>query len=148
MIKVRLMNSKEKKELKSMMMEEFGSAINGVLYLGSKGKVFLGTKWSMLIDLKSVNAEGVGVYIGRINPDGFRPTIEGVQLLRPAKNVFELSKEQVWDWLRGYPVTLDTKYEGYCALSYNGELLGPGKISRGKLWNYVPKERRIKRLIK
>lgn len=130
------------------MKEQYGTIIQGVLYRGSKDKIYLGTEHTISVDLKSINAEGVGVYIGRLERDGFRPSIEGIQLIRPNKNIIELSDEQLWDWLRGFDLEIKTKIQGYCALSYKGEIIGPGKVNNSKLWNYVPKERRIKRLIK
>lgn len=148
MIKAQLMNNQEVKELQSIMDEQYGTHLKGFFYKGSKNRVYLGTRFTSLVDLKKINAEGVGLYIGRLRDDGFRPTIEGVQLLRPVKNVFELTDEQLWDWLRGYKITIKTDYEGYCALSYKGEIIGPGKIKNQKVWNYVPKNRRIRTLIK
>lgn len=148
MIKAELMNTKEVKELQSLMDKQYGARLKGFFYKGSKNRVYLGTRFTSLIKLKKVNAEGVGLYIGRLRDDGFRPSIEGIQLLRPVKNVFEINKEQLWDWLRGYKITIETEYEGYCALSYQGEIIGPGKIKNKKVWNYVPKNRRIRTLIK
>ncbi|MBD3312344.1 hypothetical protein GF352_02725 [archaeon] len=148
MIKAELMNSKEVKKLQSIMDEQYGTHLEGFFYKGSKNRIYLGTRFTRLIEFKKVNAEGVGLYIGRLRDDGFRPSIEGVQLLRPEKNVYELSKEQLWDWLRGYKITINTDYEGYCALSHQGEIIGPGKIKNKKVWNYVPKNRRIRTLIK
>lgn len=146
MIKARLMNQKEIKKMQSLMKEQYDSIIKGVFYQGSKGRVYLTTHLTKEVNLREVNADGIGLYIGRINKDGFRPSIEGIQLIRPKKNVFELSKEQLWDWLKGFKIKIETEYEGYCALKYKKDLIGPGKISNGYCWNYVPKERRIKKL--
>ena len=142
------MNSKEVKYMQKFMKDQFGTHLNGVFYRGSKDRVYLGTNETIKVNLRSFNAEGVGVYIGRLTDQGFRPSIEGAQLLRPKKNVFELTEAQLKDWLMGYTIELDTDYNGYCALSYKGEVVGPGKIANNKVWNYVPKERRIKKLIK
>jgi len=142
------MNSREAKRIKALMREQFGTIIEGVFYQGSKRRIYLGTEYSKLVDIRSVNAEGIGLYIGRVNDDGFRPSIEGAQLLMPKKNVYEINEEQLWEWLRGYTIEIETDYEGYCALSHKGEVIGPGKIANKNVWNYVPKERRIKRLIK
>ncbi len=147
MIKARLMNSKEVKQLKNKMFEQFGTVINGVFFINNKNKVFLTTIEASNINLKKVNAEGIGVYIGRINDDGFRPTIEGVQLLRPTKNVVQLSSDELWEWLRGFNIKKNGP-NGYCALKYNNEFVGPGKIINGVLWNYIPRERRFKNLVK
>ena len=46
----------------------------------------------------------------------------------------------------GYTIKIDTEYNGYCALTYKGELLGPGKVANGQVWNYISKERRIKKI--
>lgn len=145
-IKARVMNSKEVKEMQAVMKEQFGTLISGTLYIGSKDRVYLGTPETLEIDFKKVNAEGVGVYIGRLNPQGYRPSIEGAQLLQAKKNVFEISKEQLAEWIRGFNLTIETDFEGFCILTHKSEVLGPGKIAAKKVWNYVPKERRIRRL--
>ncbi len=147
MINLRLMRSREVREMQSFMFEEFGSVINGRFFVGSKGRVYLVTDDVVNVDLRSLNAEGVGVYIGRVNPDGFRPSIEGVQLLRPVRNVFELSDGQLVDWLAGRRIVIDTNFNGYCAFSYHGEVIGPGKVAGGVVWNYIPKERRVSKFL-
>jgi NOL1/NOP2/fmu family ribosome biogenesis protein len=141
------MNSKMIKELRRAMLEQFGSMIKGVFYEGSKGRVYLSNEHSGLVDLQRVNAEGIGVYVGRINPDGFRLSIEGAQLIKATKNVFEISKEQLWDWLRGYNVKIETDYNGYCVVTHQSDVLGGGKVSNGTILNFTPRERRIKSLI-
>jgi len=147
MINAHLMNSKDLKKLKQMMLDEFGNVIEGVFYEGSKGRVYLCTEQSRLVDLQRVNAEGIGVYIGRINPDGYRPSIEGAQLIKAKKNVFEISEEQLWDWIRGYNISLINDYNGYCIITHQGDVLGAGKASNGTILNFTPRERRIKSLI-
>jgi len=134
--------------MQRVMKRQYGTLLQGTFYEGSKGRVYLGTKQTSKVDLRRLNAEGIGLYIGRLTDEGFRPSIEGAQLLRPKKNVIELSEEQLKEWLMGYNIEIETDFNGYCGLSYKSEIVGPGKIANKKLWNYVPKERRIKKLIK
>lgn len=146
MINAELMNSGEKRKVQELMKEQYGTVIEGVMHKGSNERIYLGTQYSSLINHKLVNAEGIGVYIGRMEPDGFRPSIEGAQLLRATKNTFEISEEQAWEWIRGFKISIDTKYQGYCIITNKGDILGAGKIVKGNVWNYTPKERRIKNL--
>lgn len=140
------MNHKEVKELQHTMKDMYGAWIEGDFMMGSKGRIYLVTRPVTGVDVRKVNAEGVGVYVGRINPEGFRPSIEGVQLMRPTKNIFELNEDQMKDWIMGFKITIETEYQGYCTLTYKGEIIGPGKIANKGVWNYVPKERRIKKI--
>ena len=94
MINVKVMNKKDVLEFQKMMFNGFGSKIEGDFLEGSKGRIYLVTKPVTRVNPRMVNAEGMGLYIGRINPEGFRPSIEGIQLLRPTKNLFELNNEQ------------------------------------------------------
>ena len=146
MINAVVMKSKHVKGLQKVMLERYGSIIQGVFYTGSNRKIYLATEPTTLVNLRSVNAEGVGVYIGRLEKEGFRPSIEGAQLLRAKKNTYELNDEQLWDWLRGFKIEVSEELNGYHIITYKGDTLGCGKAVNGSMWNYTPKERRIKSL--
>ena len=148
MMNFRHMTKKEVSELQEQMKKQFGSIIEGTMFRGSKDKVYLGTEHILTINLDKLNAEGIGVYIGRIEEDGFRPSIEGAQLIRAVINVIEINDEETWDWIRGFEIKTNSETRGYVIIKNKEDTLGTGKVINGKIWNYTPKERRIKSLTK
>ncbi len=142
---MRIMNAKETKKLQEIMINQFGDCIKGVFFISEKKKIYLTTIPARDTSRIIKNFSGIGLYIGRLNDDGFRPSIEGAQLLRPKKNIISLNEEQLKEWVAGYNIKVNEK-DGYYIIRYNNETLGPGKVMNGHLWNYVPKERRIQNI--
>lgn len=94
---------------------------------------------------KSARIENIGLYFARIQPDGVRLTIDGIQLVKDqiTKNILELNNEQAEKWLRGNDLDIQTE-PAFKILKNNEEYIGCGKSTGDKISNFVPKERRIK----
>ena len=87
----------------------------------------------------------MGLYFARIQPDGIRLTIDGIQLVKDqiTKNIMEINNNQAKDWFKGND--LDIKAESaFKILKNNNEFIGCGKSTGDRITNFVPKERRIK----
>lgn len=95
---------------------------------------------------KMTKIEGVGVYFMKKENDGLRLSFEASQLLRKqiSKNILDIDDKQLQLWIRGYDLELKAP-QGVYAIRYKGDFLGCGKSNGEKLFNYVPKERRIKK---
>jgi len=145
MISIKAMNSGEKKQLQSLLFERFGSSINGEFMINNQNKVFLVTPKIRLINLKDLNADGVGLYVCCIERDGVRLSIEGSQLLKAVNNTIEISDEQVFDWTRGFKLDIKAS-KGYVIIKHKGDVLGCGKSNGEVIFNDVPKPRRIRKL--
>jgi len=127
-----------KRDLKKLI-KPFGIKPKGT-FLKKKNKVFLVSDSINQFkeeDFKTITA---GLYIGKIEPFGFRLTIEGTQLLRPEENVLQVDN---LDWLEGKDVITNKKFQGCVAIKYKDDFLGSGLYSQGKIKNFVPKIRRI-----
>lgn len=146
MIRVRPMASKDRRDLYRMMEEQFSNHIEGDFMINKEGKVFLVSPRIAEVSLGMLNAEGVGLYIGKIENDGFRPSIEGAQMLKAVKNRLEIKDEQVYEWTRGFKLELKSEVKGYVIITHKGDFLGTGKSNGEIIQNYTPKARRIKRL--
>ena len=86
-----------------------------------------------------------GVYFGYLEHDGLRLSIEGSQIVgrHATKNILELGEKEMQDWLNG--MNLDKKCKkGYLILKFKKDFVGCGKSNGEKIWNFVPKERRIR----
>ena len=97
---------------------------------------------------KNARIENMGLYLAKVQPDGIRLTIDGVQLVKDqiTKNIMEINDDQADQWLKGND--LDIKAEpAFKILKNNNEFLGCGKSTGDKITNFVPKERRVKGIL-
>ncbi len=142
MITAKKMKAGNIKRLQSLMMEQYGNVIKGAFFINNKNKVFL---VSGLINFNpnKFNADGAGLYIGRLERDGFRLSMEGAQLINAKKNVLIIPDELVYDWTRGFKLKLKNPYKGYVIIKNGPDVLGCGKSNGELVLNYVPKARRI-----
>ncbi len=142
MITARPMKIHEIKKMHKLMREQYGSIIKGSFFINNKNKVFLVSEL-VTFDPNKFNSDGVGLYIGTIERDGFRLSIEGAQLINAKKNVLEIPDELVYDWTRGFKLKLKNKFKGYVVVKNKTDILGCGKSNGEAVLNYVPKPRRI-----
>ena len=144
---LRKMNSKEKQLVFRKVREQWGCELpKGTYLINKKNKIWVIYKLPKLFNLK---VDRIGLYVGQLNKDGVRLSIEGAQIIRPKKNFISLNKEQMILWLKGEEITLPkNKNIGYVIIKYGNKVLGCGKVSsNGVLHNYVPKNRRIQNLV-
>ena len=59
------------------------------------------------------------------------------------KNIIEIDKEQLEKWIRGYDLEIKVQ-RGTIVLKFEEDLVGVGKSNGEKIFNYIPKERKIK----
>jgi len=109
--------------------------------------------------MRWLNVQSVGLYLGKEFDDNARLSLDGVHMLdligKIKENVFEIDKGQEELWFRGKDVDLNDEQEKIYAdledfvvvkSKESKDLLGIGRLSVDKkfLFNFVPKERRIK----
>ncbi|OIO40761.1 hypothetical protein AUJ10_02140 [Candidatus Pacearchaeota archaeon CG1_02_31_27] len=111
-----------------------------------KGKI----SKDFFIDInKCTKIEIIGFYFGFIDENDLRLSNDACQLFRKEikKNIFELNDKQAEEWLKGNDLILEEKpdlKEGYIILKNKDELIGCGKLTGSRIWNYVNKERRVR----
>ena len=59
------------------------------------------------------------------------------------KNIIEINKEQFDLWIRGNDIIMAVQ-RGPIVLKYNKDFVGIGKSNGEKIFNYVPKERKLR----
>ncbi len=104
--------------------------------------------------------EGIGLYLLKREVGGFRLSFEGTQMLKSqiTKNVIDLDDEQLALWIRGNDLEIESpkgvlivqnadseEIEGMYIIKHGSDYLGCGKSNTKKLYNHVPKERRLKK---
>ncbi|USN45332.1 MAG: hypothetical protein H6502_04730 [Candidatus Woesearchaeota archaeon] len=143
-----ILNSKEVKLIFKDLQEKFGveeKRLPFVFLKNSKDRIFLVNKEIELVDLDAIRVDLIGLYIGTIQSDGMRLSIEGSQLIAPlaSKNVLELTKSQRDEWIKGHDQPFAEEGSRTVIVTYAGDVLGCGKIKNKTLLNYVPKSRRL-----
>lgn len=159
------LNRTEKKELMEELNEKFGiHEINLLLMKQGKEKVrgFSGSlaKEDLIKIAREIRVEKIGLYLikreevkeGR--KAGIRLSFDSttsVFSMQINKNVVEINEEQKNLWLRGKSIETGDKdikektdAEDFPAIKYKDYFLGCGKLSQGRIANFVPKERRIR----
>lgn len=126
------------------------------VYTGSltKDEIYSISKFSTI--------EGIGLYAGKdsINRKTkvreYRLTVDSIHLWKDKinKNIIYLNKEQEYNWFLGNDIDMtnqldETKKDtsGFVVLKSKNDddFIGMGKITKNILYNFLPKERRIKR---
>jgi NOL1/NOP2/fmu family ribosome biogenesis protein len=146
MQQIRAMNSKEKKELNKMLIDQFGAGIEGYnVFINPKNKIFLiGEEYSK-INIEKLRINSLGLYFGEIYEGKVRLSIEGAQIIgkTAASNILVVDDTQANIWMKGEDFDIDSDLEGFVIIKNREDVLGCGKIAGKKLYNYMPKERRL-----
>ncbi len=83
-----------------------------------------------------------GVLVGEISREILRPShhfFSAYGQLFKLKLKLSRGDARVGDYLRGLEIDADTERTGWCAVIYEGAVLGGGKVSAGRLKNHYPK---------
>jgi NOL1/NOP2/fmu family ribosome biogenesis protein len=158
MQKLTFLNTREKKKIINELKELYGflGEIEGALLLSSKQKLYLVTKDLALIEKKEeqeLRIDSAGLYIGRIEADGIRLSIEGSQLIGPHsdKHVLEIDEEHLEHWVKGEDFMLSeseqekiSNEEGFFIIKFGNDYMGCAQIKKGNVRSLVSKERRLK----
>lgn len=146
MQKLQILNAKECKEIYKLLKDVFGfeEKLDFAFLMNKEGKIYVVNREIEKIDFSNLRVDAIGMYFAEFKDSELRLSIEGSQLIGPkaTKNVIELSKEEARTWLKGFELAKDLK-NGFYIMKHETDFMGTGKCSRGKIYNYVPKTRRI-----
>ena len=96
--------------------------------------------------LPKLSYEAIGLRMMNFKEEPWKPTSCALQVFgrHATKNVVHLTSEQSRIFFAGSSQVLEANVEpGYVVVFYNGDVLGCGLYSHGKLVSQLPKERRI-----
>ena len=144
----RILNSKELKDFLGVLRDGYGiSSLPKLVFLrSSKDKFFVVSQEVGSSVFSGLRVENLGLYIGTLYDEGFRFSIEGSQLFGPlaSKNILLLDDNGFLEWLRGHDLDVPPPgFEGFCLVKFRNDFVGGGKVRGSKLFNYVPKNRRL-----
>ncbi len=144
----------EKKRIAEKLKEQFGISEIPFLLLKSgreKIRAYSGSlsKDEILELGKCVNIESLGLYFAKQEKGQdaeIRLSVDAIHLLREqvSKRIIEVDKQQADDWLRGRDIEIGKDFKGFVILKHENDFIGCGRMSAGRITNFVPKERRIK----
>lgn len=146
----KFIQSKEKKEILEELERQFG--ITNLPYLlirtgAEKVRAYSGSLSKdeiMEID-RLVNIEIIGEYF--LKQEGeIRLSTDAIHLLKGqiTKNIIEIDDSQLHSWMRGQNIDLKSE-PGVKIIGHKGDFVGCGKSNGEKIFNFVPKERRLKK---
>jgi len=150
---IKILNRKEKKEIEKKTEKQFGiKSLPYLLFQTNKGKIrgYSGnlSREEIQTLLKTVNIEINGIYLFNLEQDGqLRISHDAVSLFKDkiTKNIIEINEEQADKFLHGEDIYIDDQEtKSIVVLKFQDNLVGSGKLSQGRITNFVPKERRLK----
>jgi len=111
MQQLKALNSRQKKEIYKQLEEQFGftEKIDAIFLENSKEKIYLLSNDYAHLEVTGLRVNNKAMYFGKKEHDGFRLSIEGAQLIKPTKNVIDLTKAQAELWMTGE----DIPFEGH-----------------------------------
>lgn len=147
----KVLNTREVKKILDWLKEHYGIKelkIDKVFLKSAKDKIYLVSRKVSELETKNLRINLVGMYFAKEEKNGIRLSIEGSQIIGPkaTKNVIELGEQQVSNWIKGQDISCDADAEGFVIIKNGKDFYGVGNCKEGKVLNYVPKERRIKKL--
>ena|SRR3989344_2075409 len=149
-MKLQFLKSKEKRTLVEELEEQYGiTELPYLLLETGKQKIrgFSGhlSKEEIVQLTRLTNIEIIGAYLINQKDQNARISFDAIQLFKEqiTKNIIEINNQQLQLWLRGYDLEIQAP-RGIVVLKYQEDLVGIGKSNTEKIFNYVPKERKLK----
>ncbi len=148
MAELKILNSREIKEILSMIEGQWGARMKleyGFLK-NNKNRYFIVNREISKIDISKLKLNNVGMYFCEIDAKGIRLSIEGSQIIGPeaTKNEVGIEEDEMKRWFMGEALHKECENcSGFVVLKNKNDCLGCGKYSNGKILNYVSKARRI-----
>ncbi len=157
---LKFLNSKEKREIKRKLEDNYGFSgeLEGALLLSTKEeRIYLLSGAELLPDGvdKRMRIDRAGLYIGKLLTNGVLLNVEGSQLVGPSssKNVLELDEEHLEYWVKGEDIVLSEQEKasaveesGVFIVKHCDDFLGSAIIKEGRAMNQLSKNRRVKNL--
>ncbi|MBX4196251.1 hypothetical protein KW805_01545 [Candidatus Pacearchaeota archaeon] len=149
---VRFLASKEKKEIIEQLDEQFGiSELPYLLIETGKEKIrgFSGTmSKDEIMELgRLARIEIIGLYAIKRELQGeMRLSFDATQILKDkiTRNIVKINDEQLHEWIRGRDLLIKGE-KGLVVIQHNQDFIGCGASNGEKIFNYIPKERRIRK---
>ncbi len=146
-----ILNSKQTNEIIGLISEQWGVSFDTdyVFLKHDDGRVYLATRGLASLDFSKMRVNSLGLYLGEVNNDEIRLSIEGAQLIGPKakKNVVEIGRDMIEKWVGGEDLEIETGASGFVIIKQGEDFFGSGKYKNGRILNFVPKARRLQTVV-
>lgn len=146
---LKYMSHKEMKVIIKQIEEQWGCNLDDFgkkyIMIQSDEDINIITHDLTTIAFQNLRINTAGMYFCNLRNGQIRLSIEGSQIIGPlAKHhVLELNDDDIKLWMTGND--MEKEGEGFVIITHKGDFMGTGKLTGGKLLNYVPKIRRLPR---
>ncbi len=144
---LKILNSKEKKAVLQKINEQWDANFSTGLGMlkNNEDKLFLMNPAVSALNFSKLRINSMGLYVAEIKEEVIRLSIEGSQLIGPLakKNVVDISDSEVGTWLMGEDLERQVEGRGFIIIRHDGDFLGCGRAVKGKILNFVGKNRRV-----
>ncbi|MFH1802844.1 MAG: hypothetical protein ABH864_05360 [archaeon] len=147
---MKFIRSSEKKKIISSLEETYGiTELNYLLIEAGKQRLrgFSGhLSKEEIVQLADIaNVEVIGMYLISRKDGDSRLNFDAVPLFKNqiTKRIIEINREQLDRWIRGHDLDIPAE-RGITVLKFEDYFVGIGKSNSEKIFNYVPKERKLK----
>jgi len=151
MMMLKFIKSSQKKAIVEKLKEQFGITELPYLLIESgkeKTRAFSGhlSKEEILKIAEIAHVEVIGLYLLKEENNELRLSHDAVHLLKEqiTRNIIEVKEEQALNWLRGHDLDIKAN-KGSVIIKFQDDFIGCGKSNGDKIFNYVPKDRRLKK---
>lgn len=145
---LKILNSKEKKEILKILKDQFGFTrkLDYVFLMNKKNKLYVVTPEISKVDFDRLRVNSFGIYFGELYRESLRLSLEGSQIIGPraSKNVVLLSDADLEQWVKGLDMATTEDHEGFVLVAHHKDFYASGKTKNGKLLNYLPKARSLR----
>jgi NOL1/NOP2/fmu family ribosome biogenesis protein len=143
---LKILNSKEKKQILSLIEKQWDAKLNlDYVFLQNekKNKIYMVNKDISKIDASKIRINSLGLYLGELRNNEMRLSIEGSQLVGPKakKNIIEIDNPR--EWIKGNDLETEETANTFVIIKNGNDFYGCGKIKEGRIFNFVSKNRRI-----
>lgn len=144
-----ILNSKETKHIHESLNSQFGFSkkLPFVFLLNNRERVYIIHRDMEQMPLDQLRLDSVGLYFATLSDRDLRLSIEGSQIIGPdaTKNILVLNDKEFETYIKGENFELSEEHEaGAYIVKHGTDFVGTCKLSGKKLYNYVPKARRLK----
>ncbi len=112
-------------------------------------RIFSGTlNKSRIRELSKVTKiDSIGLHVIDNEQGDLKLTFDSLNVLEPERPWVEINSGQLDQWLKGHDIEAVSS-KGSLILEYRGDLVGMAKSTGNKIFNSVPKDRKIKTAIR
>ncbi|MDD5162624.1 MAG: hypothetical protein PHD95_00255 [Candidatus ainarchaeum sp.] len=147
-MKIRFLTKGKKKELLRNLEKNFGIEKPDFLFFETIRdiRIFTGSvsKEDLGILVKNLQIQTMGLFFARREGGELRLSLDATHLLskKIKKNILEISSVQKERWMNCESIEIEKSLKGIFIVKNKEDFMGTGKALNGKLFNFLPKERR------